>query len=202
MQYKLMLCALLCAVFSGDGQADMPVAAATCGACHNAAVATATGAPELNGQHEFYLRKQLEQWQNGSRGQHPDDSRGQQMAAIAKTLTADDISTLARYFSQQPSSRVAEPGSDAALLDKGRRIYIGNCGACHGDKAQGNVALNAPALSMLTKDYQALQLNHFNSGVRGTAKSDRPGRQMALIARGLSPADMQAVAAYIGAGLP
>ena len=70
------------------------------------------------------------------------------------------------------------------------------------DKAQGNVALNAPALSMLTKDYLALQLNHFNSGVRGTAKSDRPGRQMALIARGLSPADMQAVAAYIGAGLP
>ncbi|WP_417705943.1 c-type cytochrome [Rheinheimera aquimaris] len=202
MQYKLMLCVLLCAVFSGDGQAEMPAAAATCGACHNAAVAAATGAPQLNGQHEFYLQKQLQQWQSGTRGQHPDDSRGQQMAAIARALSADDISTLARYFSQLPVAAVTETNTDAALLDKGRRIYIGNCGACHGDKAQGNEALNAPALSMLTKDYLALQLSHFNSGVRGTAKSDRPGRQMALISRSLSAADMQAVAAYLGAGMP
>ena len=202
MQYKLMLCVLLCAVCSGEGQANMPAAAASCGACHNAAVTNTTGAPELNGQHEFYLHKQLEQWQNGTRGQHPDDSRGQQMAAIAKTLTADDISILARYFSQLPVAAVTATTTDAALLDKGRRIYIGNCGACHGDKAQGNLALNAPALSMLRAEYLALQLNHFNSGVRGTAKSDRPGRQMALISRSLSPADIQAVAAYIGAGLP
>lgn len=200
MQYIPVLILSLCSILSAVAQADMPAAAASCAACHNGAQATATGAPALNGQHQFYLHKQLQQWQNGERGRHADDSRGQQMAAMAATLTADDITALARYFSAQPAVEVSEQQTDAAMLDKGRRLYIGSCGACHGDKAQGNVALNAPALNILTADYMALQLSHFKTGVRGTVKTDKPGRQMAVFSRTLSDEDIAAVSVFISAG--
>lgn len=181
--------------------ADMPPQAGTCVACHSAATSATTGAPLLAGQQASYLQKQLQQFQNGQRGANVADVEGQQMAAMAATLSADDITLLARYFSKQ-QAEVLTSTADAALLDQGRRQYIGSCGACHGAKAEGNLVFNAPALSMLSADYIALQLQHFKTGIRGSAKADKPGRQMALFSRNLSEQDMQAVAAYIGAGMP
>ncbi|MGP9799623.1 c-type cytochrome [Rheinheimera sp. NSM] len=181
--------------------ANLPALTDTCLGCHQSTVSVATGAPLLAGQQAFYLQKQLQQFQSGQRGANATDVRGQQMAAMAAMLSAADIQALARYFSQQQADTPAV-AADAALLDQGRRMYIGSCGACHGAKAQGNMAFNAPALSMLNADYIALQLQHFKTGLRGKDKTDKPGRQMALISRSLSEQDMQAVAAYIGAGMP
>lgn len=199
-----LLSAGIAASFPAAMAAEPPAQVATCLACHGDTVASATGAPTLAGQHSFYLQKQLQQFQHGERGQHPDDSRGQQMAAVAKSLTPDETVALADYFAAQSVAPVLAEATPAAaeLLDKGRRIYIGSCGACHGAKAEGNVALNAPALHMLSSDYIALQVRHFQHGVRGTQKSDKPGRQMALISRSLSSEqDIAAIAAYIGSGL-
>ncbi|RVU35575.1 c-type cytochrome [Rheinheimera riviphila] len=178
----------------------------TCNACHAAAVRKASKAPQLAGQSASYLKKQLLQFQLGERGAAANDMTGQQMAVMAKTLTAAEIETLAIFYSQQTA--VAEPvtgsnaSNDAVQLDQGRRLYIGSCGACHGAKAEGNPALNAPVLQMLGKDYLQLQVRHFRDGVRGVSKTDKPGRQMALMSRELSDADIEAVAAYIGAELP
>ena len=124
------------------------------------------------------------------------------MAAMAKPLSAQEIDELSAYFSALPLAVPAAPQSDAALLDKGRRIYIGSCGACHGNKAQGNLELKAPALQLLSRDYLIQQLQHFQTGVRGSSATDKPGRQMAMMSRTLTEADRQAVAAYIGAVLP
>lgn len=181
---------------------------ASCNACHADGVRQTTKAPQLAGQSVSYLKKQLLQFQSGERGAAAADVAGQQMAAMAKTLTAADIETLAVFYSQQVA--VAEPvtGSeatfkpDAKQLDQGRRLYIGSCGACHGAKAEGNPALNAPVLQQLDVGYLQLQLKHFRDGVRGISKVDKPGRQMALMSRQLTDADIEAVAAYIGAGLP
>ena len=183
--------------------AETPAMVATCNGCHQPALNVATGAPELAGQHESYLQKQLLQFQNGQRGADASDSRGQQMAAMAKALSSDDIAALARYFAQQTPQPLQTQQVDAAVLDRGRRIYIGSCGACHGDKAQGNLAFNAPALHNLNADYIALQISHFKIGARGSAKTDKPGRQMTFISRSLtSEQDIAAVAAYIGVVLP
>lgn len=181
--------------------ADMPAQAATCLACHGVQTRAASGAPQLAGQPAAYLQKQLQQFQNGQRGADAGDSYGQQMAAMAATLSADDISLLARYFASQQAELKPSP-ADATLLDQGRRQYIGSCGACHGAKAEGNLAFNAPALSMLSADYIARQLHQFKAGLRGKDKTDKPGRQMALFSRNLSEQDIQAVAAFIGAGMP
>lgn len=176
----------------------------TCNACHADAVREATKAPQLAGQSAAYLKKQLLQFQVSERGAVASDTAGQQMAAMAKTLTAADIETLAVFYSQQTAAAGSQVNQkpDAAELDQGRRLYIGSCGACHGAKAEGNPALNAPVLQWLGKDYLQRQLQHFRDGARGLSKTDKPGRQMAMMSRQLTDADIAAVAAYIGAGLP
>lgn len=182
--------------------ANAPEQSQSCNACHAAPANQSSKAPALAGQHKEYLTKQLLQFQNGERGATANDINGQVMAAMAKTLNAQDIAALSAYYSGLPAV-VPEPQSaDAALLDQGRRLYIGSCGACHGAKAEGNAELKSPALHLLSQDYLVLQLQHFQKGSRGTTKTDKPGRQMAMMTRTLTDADVQAVAAYIGAGLP
>ena len=62
-----------------------------CLACHGADGhgLEALGAANLNYLSEMYMARQLMYFRDGIRGAHPEDTRGQQMAAMAKTL-ADD----------------------------------------------------------------------------------------------------------------
>jgi cytochrome c oxidase subunit 2 len=199
LNFRLLILGIT--LYSAATQAAMPDQVSTCNSCHAAENQQASKAPALAGQQQQYLKKQLVQFQNGERGATANDSQGQVMAAMAKSLSAEDIEQLASYFSALPSTVSTAPQLDAALLDKGRRIYIGSCGACHGNKAQGNVELKAPALQLLSRDYLWLQLQHFQTGVRGSSATDKPGRQMAMMSRTLSEADKQAVVAYLVSGL-
>jgi cytochrome c553 len=178
------------------------VTADTCNACHAPEVRQATQAPQLAGQDPSYLKKQLLHFQAGERGSAAADVYGQQMAAIAKTLSAAEAEQLAMHFSQQPTTATKTAEPTAAQLDQGRRLYIGSCGACHGNKAQGNLQLKAPMLAALESAYLQRQLTQFREGGRGTSTTDKPGRQMAMMSRQLTDSEIQAVAAYIGAGLP
>ncbi len=182
-------------------EAGATTTAASCEACHATAVRQATKAPQLAGQSASYLKKQLLQFQQGERGAAAGDIGGQQMAAMAKSLSEAQITELSQFYSaQKPDSSTATTNNNASQLDQGRRLYIGSCGACHGAKAEGNAALNTPALFLLDHSYLQLQLTHFRDGVRGTTKTDKPGRQMTLMSRQLSDAEIQAVAAYISVG--
>jgi cytochrome c553 len=194
----MLTCSLAMAT---DIAVDTAAKVATCNSCHAAENQQASKAPSLAGQQQQYLKKQLLQFQLGERGAVAEDNSGQVMAAMAKPLSVDDIEQLSSYFSALPVVAPAVQQADIALLDKGRRIYIGSCGACHGNKAQGNLELKAPALTMLSQDYLLLQLQHFQNGVRGSSSTDKPGRQMAMMSRTLSEADKQAVVAYLVAGL-
>lgn len=202
MFWNYPLFILVIALYAAATQAAAPEKVSSCNACHAAENQLASKAPSLAGQQQQYLKKQLLQFQSAERGAVAEDSMGQVMAAMAKPLSAEDIDQLSTYFSALPLAVPAAPQIDAALLDKGRRIYIGSCGACHGNKAQGNLELKAPALQLLSRDYLSLQLQHFQTGVRGSSATDKPGRQMAMMSRTLTEADRQAVVAYIGAGLP
>jgi cytochrome c oxidase subunit 2 len=61
---------------------------ATCSACHGADASGkyALSAPRLAGQSDWYLRRQLENFQLGIRGAHKSDSYGHQMVMMSKTL--------------------------------------------------------------------------------------------------------------------
>ncbi len=69
---------------------------ATCVACHGANGVSATPMyPNLAGQKEQYLAKQMKAFRDGQR-QDP------VMSAMAKPLTDDDVANLAAYFSSLP----------------------------------------------------------------------------------------------------
>jgi cytochrome c553 len=64
-----------------------------CAVCHGVVgLSTAPDAPNLAGQPEIYLVRQLEAYRNGTR-------RHEVMNVIAKPLKDDEIAALARWFS-------------------------------------------------------------------------------------------------------
>ena len=82
-------------------------------------------------------------------------------------------------------------------LKNGEKLFT-TCIACHGDKAQGNIALNAPTIVNQEPWYLAHQLMNFKKGIRGVNPEDTYGIQMAAIAKGLPDSNAIAdVVAYI-----
>jgi cytochrome c553 len=71
------------------------------------------------------------------------------------------------------------------------------CGACHGEIAQGNVELGAPALAGQGSVYIQRQLQHFKSGVRGADSRDTQGAQMKAMASALSEGEIILIADYL-----
>lgn len=182
-------------------QAEQPSAAvlaqvAVCQSCHQA---DGTGnaelaAPALAGQDADYLARQLVNFQQGWRGKDPRDVQGQSMLAIAASV--QDVAAVAAYFKALPVPKPS--GEVSGDLQKGRTIYVGNCGSCHGGNAQGNPAFAAPSLLGQHSSYLLRQLEHFKNGIRGVEKADKPGRQMAMMAKTLnSTEEMNQVIAYI-----
>jgi len=81
-------------------------------------------------------------------------------------------------------------------LDKGAAKYQ-ECAACHGDQAQGNAELKAPALSHLQPVYIVRQLQNFATGVR-TGEPGSPAWQMAQAVQGWTDiSDKRSVAVTI-----
>lgn len=89
--------------------------------------------------------------------------------------------------------------SFAAQADVAAAPLYQPCIACHGDAAQGNAALGAPALAGQGSAYLARQLQHFKSGVRGSDPRDTQGAQMKAMAAPLSEDAMLQLAEYLSA---
>ncbi|MCW8875893.1 MAG: c-type cytochrome [Kangiellaceae bacterium] len=71
------------------------------------------------------------------------------------------------------------------------------CIACHGDKAQGNAALSAPALAGMEDWYITRQLNNFKNGIRGAHPKDTFGAQMKIISTTLNVAQINNLASEL-----
>lgn len=59
------------------------------------------------------------------------------------------------------------------------------CVACHGEQAQGNEQLKAPALAGQSASYLNRQLQNFTNGFRGVHEKDTLGMQMVAISKTL-----------------
>lgn len=76
------------------------------------------------------------------------------------------------------------------------------CESCHGVGAEGNRALNAPALAGLDAGYLTRQMNNFRQGLRGEGAEGSPGRAMRDMAALLQDeSQVTAVSTYV-ASLP
>lgn len=195
------LAALACCLCAGAVLAAPPPAAATCVACHGARGEgnPALGAPALAGQQRDYLVRQLRNFRAGLRGAGKGDSYGAQMRASVAALKTDaDLATVAGHYAALPPLGPRQKASGD--LRNGQARYLGNCGACHGAKAEGNPALAAPRLAGLDAAYLKRQFQAFQKGQRGSDPQDTPGRQMRLMASTLPAAkDLDDVIAFIHA---
>ena len=119
------------------------------------------------------------------------------LLALIGTLTScGDTSDSSNTAAPPGAMTVSLTGSPSAT------IWQGQCAACHGTAGEGNRSLGAPALTQLSADYIARQLNHFVSGVRGAAAGDNAGKRMALSVANLSEADIPNLAQLITTELP
>ena len=137
-------------------------------------------APNLTGQQDWYLKRQLKNFQRGLRGTDASDTFGAQMAPMAATLTDEtSINNVVAYIAQLPDS--APPATLNGDVARGEEIFI-TCQSCHGQEGQGIWSLNAPRLSGVNDWYLARQLENYRQGVRGSHPQDLYGKQMNLVA--------------------
>lgn len=140
--------------------------AGTCVACHGAdGNAMVPMYPNIAGQHEGYIAKQLAEFKAGTR-------KDPVMAGMVAALSADDMKNLAAYFATQ---KVKEGKKPAQVNEAGKKLYFGGdaargitaCAACHSPSGNGMALANFPALANQHADYIKAQLNKFRTGERG-----------------------------------
>jgi cytochrome c553 len=185
-------------VTSTNAVSDKEPLFAPCAACHGARGEgnSTLNAPAIAGQDAVYIERQLRNFRNRRRGADNSDAPGIQMQAAAAALTEAAIAKVARYVASLPKTFVANPAS--GNLHNGNNLYQGKCGACHGGRAEGNPALNAPRLAGLDAGYLKRQFAQFRDGVRGTDPQDEPGRQMAMMAKTVTTeGDLDDIIAFI-----
>ncbi len=166
--------------------------AATCGACHGMDGNSVNPEwPNLAGQHETYILKQLTAFHGGQR-QNP------LMSPMAAILSEQDMADLAAFFSSQ-TIRGGETDPSRAKL--GQRVYrSGNvggkvmaCAGCHGPTGRGNAPAVFPSIQGQHATYVAAQLRAYKAGTR-TTDTNQVMREMAAA---LSDEEIDAVASYV-----
>ncbi|MEY8200854.1 MAG: c-type cytochrome [Colwellia sp.] len=201
------------AVQAADANAGKEKSGA-CSACHGASgVSGSPMFPNLAGQNDAYIIKQLKDFKSGAR-------TDAMMAPMAANLSDADMADLAAHFSSLPSaieraaaSSNAGTSTDAAPASapaagsveivsstpaSASALYAGNvaagknksaaCAACHG--ADGNsLVATYPSLAGQSANYIAKQLADFKSG-------NRNDPIMAGMVAGLTQEDMDDLAAY------
>lgn len=165
----------------------------SCASCHGAAGEGNLSTPRLAGQPAAYVKKQLEDFAAGKRA-------NESMALVARSLSADDMEKLARYYSgiRAPAAVQASLGGDLArgeaLAKSGDwKQNVPACFSCHGANGEG-VAPGFPALAGQKSDYIFAQLTAWHAGER----KNSPQALMDGIARSMSIQDMRSVAEYLG----
>lgn len=158
-----------------------------CQACHGKDGNPDTpDCPKLAGQYAVYIRKEIKDFQSGSR-------KDITMTDIAARLTNEqDLLDIAAYFASQNKMK----GAVKLHSEAGRRRFMaGNgCETCHGKDGKG-LAPNiprAPVIGGQHKEYLVKQLKDF----RSNARTNEASGMMGMIADLMSDAQMEEVATY------
>jgi len=180
------------ALAEGDPEAGK-TKSATCAACHGADGNSVNPEwPNLAGQHQSYIVKQLMHFADG-------DRQNTTMAPMAMGLSEQDREDLAAYFSTQ---KVKFGAADPKLVELGERLYrsgnaqsgIAPCMGCHGPNGAGNPAARYPALRGQHAKYVENQLHGFAEGKR---VNENAVKMMQILASRMTNREISAVASYI-----
>lgn len=171
---------------------------APCTACHGAdgGGQAAAGFPRLAGLSQAYLRKQLDDFANGSRVNAT-------MQPVASGLSDTERDALAEYYSKLPlpaATPSPAPSGDVAQL--GQRLAtrgrwsdaLPACEQCHGPDGVG-VGDHFPPLSGQSAVYLSNQLHAWQQGSR----HNDPLQLMQSVSGKLSDGDVAAISAWYAA---
>ena len=166
---------------------------ATCTACHGATgISAAPNYPNIAGQGERYLIKQLKEIKSGVRSVP-------EMAPFVAKLSDQDMEDISAFYASQPAAKgVADP-EKVALGEKLFRFgdakkAIPACSACHSPTGQGNFLAGFPQLSGQHPTYTEKQLKDFREGIR---VNDGDSKTMRMISEKLSNKEVEALGSYI-----
>ena len=167
--------------------------AVTCLACHGEkGNSLVPSFPNIAGQTQQYLAKQLREIQSGARAVPT-------MAGLLDAMSEQDLEDIAAYYASQPRNYGA---AKADLVELGETIYrvgiprknIASCTACHSPTGEGNGPAGFPALAGQWPEYTVSQLKAFQNGER---HNDGDSKMMQSTAQDLTDKEMQAVASYL-----
>ena len=168
-----------------------------CALCHGVeGRSTSPNFPNLAAQQPAYFIAQMKGFKNHSR---VDPAGFEYMWGLSRSLTDEQIKTLADYYAAQTPASPG-PAGDPAQEARGKVIFekglsgqkVAACVACHGSQAQGSAQF--PALAHQHADYLVKQLKVFQR------TDERPdGGIMKTVAHALTPDNMADVAAYLQA---
>jgi cytochrome c553 len=188
----MLMCVLVAPAFAEQRSFEY------CTVCHgaNGNGNPAIHAPRIAGLENWYLKNQLVAFKDGWRGAHGDDAPGNEMRPVAEGLTLAEVDQAIAYVGTLTPKE--PPPTVSGDIGNGKMLYAA-CAACHGNRGEGRVSLQAPALAMRTDWYLVTQLRNYRSGLRGSSNLDGRGRQMRAAAIASLPNDaaINDVVAYI-----
>lgn len=169
-----------------------------CSSCHGPeGMGQAQAAyPRIAGLHAGYLARQLKAFRSGARANAI-------MGAMIKSLTDEDIADVAAYYGslEVPAPQVDAPSSTQTELALPLALFgdwsgrdLPACGQCHGPEGQG-IGASFPGIAGQHASYLKAQLLAWRSGER----TNDPLGLMASVARRLTAAEIEALAAYYAA---
>lgn len=178
-----------------------------CSACHGSEGVSSSGAnPNLAGQGEKYLLKQMQDVQSGAR-------EIVSMTGLLDAMSEQDLKDIAAYYaSQNKSVTGGELKADDTyglsaeeFLALGENLYRGGnldtgvpaCSGCHSPSGVGNAPAGFPVIGGQHGEYIYRQLSLFRDNLR---INDGESRIMRGVADAMTDLEMRALANFI-AGL-
>ncbi len=157
-----------------------------CTMCHGAQGLSEANSPNLAGQYDQAIYKQLIDFQTGARSSAV-------MAPLVHDLTAEEAHELAAYYAYLPRAPWTNAGKPApSIVAEGAPMRgIAPCGACHGGVAH---KAGSPWLDGEPVAYLHAQLLAFKNGTRHNDISD----QMSNIARAMTDQEIDEAVRYYG----
>ena len=171
----------------------------TCAVCHgqNGEGNRELGAPSIGGMPTWYIKLQIEKFQKGYRGSHPEDIHGQQMRAIALMLDEESLAEAAKKAASLPRIPTTSTNPNPPNTKVAQKMFADKCMICHRWNGSGEVAFRSSPLWGVQDWYHAAQLRKYRDGWRGADLNDFDGPKMAVIASRLTDEEIDAMAAYL-----
>lgn len=162
----------------------------TCAGCHGREAwgRADLAIPALAGQRELYLLRQLADVAEMER----DLKEMHRLPAFIGIGVEQQWRDVAAWLAARPLNPAPEHG-DGSKLDLGSGLYRETCAQCHGEQAEGDDAVAAPALASQHYSYLLMQLRNMGNGHR----SSNIELGLAVMLDSLDTTEMAAVADYI-----